>query len=275
MIFADADTPRLANLEEFLEPWGVKIQREGDATYEIVDPDSKLDGEGTTIVAQYEQGGMGNVITQDLVKNGGSPKVVFKNATSFVYSDSYQITYEAADETGGSAGFSYGLYNRNRVSRMIFDIFSTTDSALAYAKPFGTQDRLQNADGTVWTNAQSPFSLMTVTRQREGVSEGNAGSVEYLASYLCAFGSTEFASNEVLASNSYGNTDVLMETLRMIGKEIEPIGLEFKPMFSSSIDSNYYAPTAPVVWTAVLILLPAIAFTIAGCVVLVKRKHHS
>jgi hypothetical protein len=107
------------------------------------------------------------------------------------------------------------------------------------------------------------------------ISEGKAGSVEYLTSYLCAFGSTEFAGNEVLSSNSYGNTDVLLETLRMIGKEVEPLGLEFKPLYDPSISSSYYAPSAPVVWTAVLILIPAIAFAVSGVVVSVKRKHHS
>ena len=273
MLFADADTPKLTNLEEFLEPWGVKIQRDGDANYEIVDPASKLDGEGTTIVAQYETGGMSAVITEDLVSNGGSPKVVFKNATSITYSDTYRVAYEPADETNGTVGFSYGSYSKNGISRMMFNIFSTSDSAFAYARPWGTNDRRTDENGDLWQNANAPFSLMTVTRQMKDVTEGNTGSSEYLTSYVCAFGSTAFASNEILSGNTYGNTDVLLETLRMIGKEVEPIGLEFKPLYDPAISSSHHSPTAPVVWTVVLILLPVIAFAVGGCVVLVKRKN--
>ena len=275
MVFADADTPKLPNLEEFLEPWGVKFQRIEGANYEVVDPDSKLDGEGTTIVGQYETNGMGSVITKDLVEKGGSPKVIFKNAMPIAYSDTYRIAYQPADEKTGEAGFSYGDYYKNRISRKIFDIFTTTDAAFAYAKDQVTANRVTGDDGQLWKNADAPFKLMTVSRQMKDIAEGTAGSSEYLTSYVCAFGSTEFASNDVLSRNTYGNTDVLLETLRMVGREVELLGLDFKPLHDPSISTDHYAPTAPVVWTVVLILLPAITCVIGGCVVLVKRKNRS
>jgi hypothetical protein len=43
MIFADADTPELPILEEYLEEWGISfVCYEGDGTYELCDPEFSL-----------------------------------------------------------------------------------------------------------------------------------------------------------------------------------------------------------------------------------------
>ena len=114
------------------------------------------------------------------------------------------------------------------------------------------------------------------------IGEGQGYTNVNDASYVCAIGSTEFVSNEILGSNSYGNTDVLLSTLRAIGREVIPVGLDFKPLYepemtasSSSTGEVYYTTTGNVVWTVVMVLLPALGFTIAGTVVLVRRKFNS
>ena len=275
MFFADEDTPKLINLEEYLEAWGIKLLREGDANYEVIDPENRLDGEGSTIVAQYQSGGMVDSFTEDMREVGGEPKVIFRDAIGMAYSDTYTKAYYVPEANSGDEAFTYGYYNKNGNSRSIFDIFKTGDAAFAYAKQLASGDRLENADGTLWKNASAPFGLMTVTRQMRDVQEGMLGSLEYLNSYVCAFGSTEFASNEILSGNTYGNADVLLATLRVIGREVEPVGLEFKPFYDDAISSNHYSPSAPTVWSVVLILLPAVVLTASGIVILVRRRTRS
>jgi hypothetical protein len=98
-------------------------------------------------------------------------------------------------------------------------------------------------------------------------------------SYVCAVGSTEFASNQILKSNAYGNTDLLLETLRTVGKEMEQIGIEFKPMYhremtekSTETGELYYTKNGLIAWTVVLMVLPAVGFASAGVILLVKRR---
>ncbi len=275
MVFVDADTPKLSTLEEYLEGWGIALDRKDGHNYEIADPGNKIDADGFSMVGQYEAGGLGGVLTESLRENGGSPKILFKNAISIGYSQSYEMAYQLPDAQSGIVGYSFGVYNKNHNSRNIFDIFHTGDTALAYAKDPQTGDRLTEGD-EYWIESydpRDPFRLMTVTRQMVTVSEGNAGSNEYLTSYVCAVGSTEFAKNAVLCSNAYGNTDVLLETMRVIGRETEPVGLGIKPFYDPAIDVNYYnVETAPTSWTVTLVLIPALGFAFAGVYVIVRRR---
>lgn len=279
MVFVDADTPKLSVLEEYLEMWGIALDRTSvDGTrynYQIADPGNKVDGEGFSMVGQYEIGGLGGVLTESMRENGGSPKVLFQNAISIGYSSSYDMSYQLADSSSGTPGYTFGSYYKNGKTRSIFDIFRTGETALAYAKD-PTTGALLTEDGEAWIEAfdpRDPFRLMTVSRQMITVSEGHEGSNDYLNSYVCAVGSTEFAKNAVLSSNAYGNTDVLLETLRVIGREVELVGLPIKPFYNSEMNANYYnIETAPTRWTVVLVLLPAVGFLCSGCWVLVRRR---
>lgn len=279
MVFVDADTPKLSVLEEYLEMWGIALERKTvDDTrynYQLVDPGNKIDGEGFSMVGQYEVGGLGAVLTQPVRENGGAPKVLFKNAISIGYSSSYESAYQLPDSTSGQPGYMFGSYYKNQNSRNIFDVFRTGDMSFVYAVDPVTGNRLQ-VNGEDWVEAfdpRDPFRLMTVTRQMVIRSEGNAGSNEYFNSYVCAVGSTEFAKDAVLSSNAYGNTDVLLETLRVIGREIDLVGLSIKPFYEPQMNPNYYnIETAPTRWTVVLVLLPAVGFLCAGCWVLVRRR---
>lgn len=279
MVFVDADTPKLSVLEEYLEMWGISLERTSvDNTrynYLIADPGNKVDMEGFSMVGQYEEGGLGGILTESMRENGGAPKVLFQNAISIAYAQSYELSYQLADSESGMPSYTFGSYYKNGNSRLIFDVFHTGETALAYAKDPLT-GALLTEDGEAWVEAfdpRDPFRLMTVTRQMVTVSEGREGTNEYLNSYVCAVGSTEFAKNAVLSSNAYGNADVLLETLRVIGREVELVGLPIKPFYKPAMNANYYnIETAPTRWTVVLVLLPAIGFLCSGCWVLVRRR---
>ena len=141
------------------------------------------------------------------------PKVIFKNAMSISYSDTYQtVWYEDQEDT--SYTFSYGSYYKDGVSRSMFDVFYSPTTAT------------QVVDATVVGQAtqQDPFRLMTITRESRMVDNENE---DY--SYVLACGSTEFLSSTLLLSNTYGNTDLMLSALRATGREFIPVGLDLKP----------------------------------------------
>ena len=271
MVFADADTPRLRNLEEYLEEWGIVFSREASATYEVVDPSNSLDGVGATMIGQYEPEGLGGQLTEDMREKGASPKVVFGNAVAIEYSPTYQLTYQLADEESGTGAYTFASYYKNNKTRALYDVFRTGSSAYAYAKENG--NRLTDADGKdMIVDTAANYRLMTITRHLRTVSEGQGYTNVYDNSYVCAVGSTEFASNAVLSTNAYGNTDVLLGTLRTIGREIEGNGIVQKPFHDTEMDDEYYTPEANVITTVILVVLPIIALGGSGLVILIRRR---
>jgi hypothetical protein len=94
-------------------------------------------------------------------------------------------------------------------------------------------------------------------------------------SYVVAFSSTEFASNTILDSASYGNADILTTTLRYTGREIMPANLQFKAFKIYTVDAEVYKVTAKqaVSTTVAMTLLPVVICSVAGIIVGVKRKY--
>ncbi len=277
MVFVDADTPKLANLEEFLEEWGIAFERhDKTATYEIIDKDNTIN-DGGRIIAQYESEALGGSLTSDMREKGASPKVIFGNALSITYSKTYETTHKLADEEQGTGAFTYGSSFKNNQFRDIFDVFRASETAYAYAKENGARLTDENGDDLVVDSANKlrPFRLMTVSCHKRTVSEGKGYTNVYDNSYVCTVGSTEFASNKFLESNEWGNTDALLGTLRTIGREIVPIGLEPLLFYDAEIGAEYRNETTATVTTVILAVLPAAILLGAGIYVLVRRKVRS
>ncbi|MBE6627315.1 MAG: hypothetical protein E7629_00145 [Ruminococcaceae bacterium] len=265
MIFVDADTPKLTNLEEFLEEWGISFNRYEDSNGIVYDPDYALDGEGASFVGTYETEALGGSITEDMRKYGIAPKIVFSNVMGISYSNSYGMEYVLADETQGTGAFSFGYYSSNKITREIYDVFRSSETSLIYQKQNGVI-------ATDTPDTAGNFKLMTLTRESRYIGEGQGYTSVNDASYVCAIGSTDFASNAVLSSNAYGNTDLLLEILRVIGREIEPVGIKFKPMYSALAGQQYVVEAKPMNKLAVHVTIPALICAVSGIVVLVRRK---
>ncbi len=281
MVFTNADTPQLYNLEEFLGEWGIayRYYEESDAdgkqnlvgTTQVKDPEHAVDASGSLFYAQYPLGGLGESMFEDLQNQGGSPKIVFGNASSIVLSDTYVSQYEMADESEGTNAYSYGYYYRNGVERMIFDLFTSGERSISYAKKDGSllyNDRQE----PVYDSTLGNYKVMTLSRHIDSVSEGQGYTQVQKSSYVCAVASTDFACNAVLNSGSYGNTDVLLAILREVGQEIEPVGLSYKVMDNPTMDPSYYTDSEGTIWTIVLTVLPVLLCAVVGTVVLVKRR---
>ena len=162
-------------------------------------------------------------ITSGMRESGAAPKVVFGNAMPINYSGSYELVYQKADEEAGNEAYTYGHYYRNNHSRAIYDIFYAPDANDCYARVLAPDGGiLTDGEENPITDSTGGFRLMTITRENRSVGEGKGYTNVNEASYVCAFGSTDFADNRLLDGNSYGNIDVLLQTMRLIGREISP-----------------------------------------------------
>ena len=293
MVFMDADTPHMPNLEEYLAFWGIEYQRANGqnengetvkGNYTVLDAANALDGTGKTFIGQYPFGrGIGAAAMSDIISAGTEPKVIFGNAIPVAFSSTYDRGYVMADEESGTPAYTYAYANRDGWNRMIYDVFraGTTESPANYSVQSG---------GTVLTDengvpmgGSGVFNVMTISAERRTVGEGMGYTTVNQPSFVCAVGSTEFAKNDLLGSTSYGNTDALLSILRYVGKEVNPVGLSFLALYDMQIDEGLHMQTdsttgttsiSPgiVTTTVILTLLPAVTMTVAGVVVLVRRK---
>ena len=293
MVFMDADTPYLPNLEEYLTFWGIEYQRangqnEAEETvkgsYVIQDVTHALDGVGDTFIAQYPVGrGIGAAAMSDIVSAGNEPKVIFGNAIPIAYASTYDRGYVMADEENGTPAYTYAYASRDGWNRMIYDVFraGTTEAPANYSV-MSNGDVLNDENGAPM-GGSGVFNVMTLSAERRTVSEGMGYTTVNQPSFVCAVGSTEVAQNALLSSTSYGNTDALLSILRYMGKEVNPVGLSFLALYDMQIADEQYMQTdsttgvtaiAPGIITATIILtvLPAITMTVAGVVILVRRK---
>ncbi|MBQ2806121.1 MAG: Gldg family protein [Clostridia bacterium] len=262
----DPDTPALPNLDEYLEFWGVTVAAKTDSAglrenYTIKDDEFCVDGEGYALIATYETLGKGASFTSDLRQTGYPPTVIFDRATAIKPAENYNITYILEDETTNTQAYTYYSYRSNGISRTMHNILT------APATANGT------VSGEIFEPAgQYPFGLMTLTVENRTTQETNY-SVAQEPSYVCCIASTEFLSDTVLASDAYGNADVVLGTLRSMGREVIPVNLEFKAFMVYDIADTVMSTYNPMPVTIALAIIPALICFGVGIFVNVRRKY--
>ena len=265
MVFMDANTnkgQRLNYLEDYLEEWGISFDRtsgtDNEHPYIIRDSSQSLTTDGFTIKSEYAEGGLGS-ITSDM-RNSASPKdVIFSHAMSLSYSPLYE-TKRYVDADDSSIQYDYGSYYSNGVSRSVFDLFVTSDKAVAHA----------NGEEVAKATKVNPFKLMMIAAEERNVQSSNY-DITNEASYVVACGSTEFASAQFLENGAYGNNDLLLSVCRAIGHEPVPLGIERKPFADYTIDTITTAESTQ--YTIVFTVVPVLVATVCGAVVLIRRKN--
>ena len=293
MVFMDADTPYLPNLEEYLNFWGIEFQRANGenavgetvkGNYSIVDAAHALDGTGNTFIAQYPVGkGIGAAAMSDIVTAGTEPKVIFGNAIGIAYSSTYDKGYVMADMENGIPAYTYAYASRDGWNRMIYDVFRAgTQEAPANYSVLSNGEALVDKNGYPM-GGSGVFNVMTLSAEPRTKGEGMGYTTVNQPSFVCAVGSTEMATNALLGSTSYGNTDALLSILRYVGREVNPVGLSFLALYDMQIDEAQHMQTdsttgastiAPgiITTTVILTVLPALTMTVTGVVILVKRR---
>ncbi len=266
MVFMNPETKRLNNLEDYLEEWGIKFNRtEVDQFPHLVcDTSQSLSADGYTFKADYVTTGAAASLTEDMRSRPTPQSIIFKNAMSISYSEKFTPVHYTPEEgaTENTEEYDYATNYENGVSRAIYDVFVTSKNAKAYAGNFNSP--VESASDT------QKIKLMTVSMESHTTQEDNY-STSTETSYVFACGSTEFANTELLQSSSYGNTDFLLTALRAIGREPVPIGLSFKSFADDEIDTVTTAEA--IQYTLVLTLVPLIAVSITGIVIIVRRKN--
>lgn len=259
MVFVDPATRKLDNLEEYLEEWGITFDRTTnalDATYSnlIKDPMNSVTADGYSIVGSYSTQGLGASIHSDM-RTTYPPKVVFPECMGISYAKNYYMTNHTDDEDH-SKDFTYYTYYSNGVPRAIYDVFISS----------ATAEEVSNGITVATATPLEPFRLMTVTRESR-----MADNTTEDYSYVLACGSTGFLRKELLVSNTYGNSDVMLSVLRAVGKELAIADLKHKPFASTEIENITSAEAGQ--YTAALVIIPFVAAVGLGVFILVRRKY--
>ena len=265
----DRNSPKLTNLEEYLEEGGVTVASVYNGTgdrenLEVYDKISSLDsGDGNIIIGEYTTSGLGASLTEDMREAVYPAKVIFGSSTAIKLAENYKKVYVRADEDAGTAAFDYYHYYKNGVSRNMHTVFMS--SATAYAEIGGEQYQIATDNNR--------FALMTVTQETRQVQEDNFNAVNQ-ASYVIALSSSDFARNEILESRAYGNTDVLTSTLRNLGNEVVPTNVDLKAYYQYEVeDTLAYSSIKTDAWSKWLIISPVVVALVAGVVVNVRRRY--
>ena len=267
MVFIAPETPVLTNLEEYLEEWGIIFDRYTDTvsgmTYPKLIADSTNSAVGDlsnyTIFADYVTVGMGADLTDEMRDVTMPPPVVFKNAMPITFSPLYELTRnENTDDPTQS--YNYASYYVDGTSRAIFDVFVTSETAVAYS----------NGNVVGKATEHEPMKLMTVTIEERETQESSYSTVSE-ASYVIACSSVDFLSETILSASSYGNNNVLLSACRSIGQEPVPVGLNPKPFADTTID--VITSSEATQYTLVLTIIPAVVALVSGVVIIVRRKN--
>ncbi len=282
MVFVDADTPHLPVFEEFLGYWGIAFERYVDpddeltvlGNYRVVSARDSVDSENRSVIGAYETAGTGGSVTSSIRASGTAPKVIFPNSMPIVYSSQYLPSSHIPTEEDSTDPYDYGYYYKNGHERSIYNVFRASEAARGtYAEAIRLGgEAINDGEGNPIVDSAGSYQLATVTSESRLIGEGQGYTNVNDATYVCAFGSTAFAGNDLLLTNSYGNTDVLLQILRVVGHEVVGVGLKFEPMYETEIADGYVSQTFKTAWTVVLALIPALTATGLGVWVLVRRR---
>ena len=251
MVFLDHTTGKLENLEEFLAEWGLAVRRNGDDPIVVKDTEHSNLNNYEAIIGNYDR----NDIMEGWAQ-GLSAKVIFEDAMAIEYARDYKITTQplAADETK-----SFEIGGNVAYNRAVFTMFKSYETASGYAA--GSE--------VAKATASDPFKLMGVSVETHYEQEKYT-TVEDSA-YVVLCGSTDFASDKYLYSNSYGNEDILLSVFQMCGREPVPVGLDFKEFANYSIEEISTGDATK--YTVALTVAPIVITLCAGVFVLVRRKN--
>ena len=258
MVFMEPDsyTGRLNNFEDFLEEWGLSIARQGEDHYMLSDDASSLMGNKSVLVGDYSKSDIATSWMSNMLNRATPPKVIFPNAAALTYADGYDrklITSEKDESVQYYIGYSATH------GRTVYDLFYAAEGTTA------TIGGLEIGQST----KTNPYSLMSVSVETFTEQEFSGSITD--SAYVLLCGTTEFASEKYLSSNTYGNADFMLTALQMAGREPVPVGLAYKEFANYTIESITSAEATT--YTVIFTLAPIVIAFVAGVFVIVRRKN--
>jgi len=243
MVFISADTYAAGghtNFETLLGNWGVtfmhKTANDGtEQSYLIKDPSNSLTVDGYTVIAKKAQSGIGA---------SALSKIDYPNA----FANSTCIEFAPEFKSDGKGNF---IKEQDGITKTVSPLLVTHGTAQAWMGGI-----------TVARADEKPFTLMSISSGKN--ANGKTG-------HLIACASTEFASQNSLGSAVLGNSRVITEVIRYMGRDNAPSNLVFKSFSGTKIES--LTTSAANTYTVVLALVPTLTVAICGTVILVRRKY--
>ena len=220
------------NLNEFLEEWGISY----DAGAYLVDYEHSTSVDGSTIVAEYEESGLGASIYDDMTTLDTMPRTLSKNSMPIDL-----LFTEKATESG---------------TKQVYSVLSSYDTA-------------ECIRGGV-TESTGSRTLMAISREKVIVNNEQSLTADHVYSYVIACGAPSFVKNDYITSKSYGNQDIVYSAMRAVGRENLLADLAYKEFD----DVELTITTAQAMrWTVTFTVLPPLVIAVCGVVVRIKRKN--
>jgi len=195
MVFMDANSGELPELDAFLSEWGIAFRQEHVRDYE-----NTLSVDGTELIAEYVTEGTGASLTSSLRELETIPKTVVKNAKPI------DILYE--NKTYGNSVRMPSVILQTS-SNKTAEAVSLTDNSAAPVKGI--------------------YNLMTITVDQRYIDN------EAHYSYVLAAGTSTFADDKYIGSRAYGNRDIIFNAMKNFGKKTVPLDLDFKVFESTEL----------------------------------------
>ena len=251
MVFLDPTTGELENLEEFLAEWGLAVRRDGDDPIVVKDSQNSNLNNYEAVIGNYDTNDLMEGWAEDL-----SAKVIFEDAMAIEYARDYKIN---SQPLANDPSKTFEIGGNPSYNRAVFTMFKSYETASGYAA--GRE--------VAKATASDPFKLMGVSVETH--YEQEKYSVIEDSAYVVLCGSTDFASDRYLYSNSYGNEDLLLSVFQMCGREPVPVGLDFKEFANYKIEEISTGDATK--YTVALTVAPLVIALCAGVFVLVRRKN--
>ena len=251
MVFLDPTTGELENLEEFLAEWGLAVRRDGDDPIVVKDSQNSNLNNYEAVIGNYDTNDLMEGWAEDL-----SAKVIFEDAMAIEYARDYKIN---SQPLANDPNKTFEIGGNPSYNRAVFTMFKSYETASGYAA--GRE--------VAKATASDPFKLMGVSVETH--YEQEKYSVIEDSAYVVLCGSTDFASDRYLYSNSYGNEDLLLSVFQMCGREPVPVGLDFKEFANYEIEEISTGDATK--YTVALTVAPLVIALCAGVFVLVRRKN--
>ena len=105
--------------------------------------------------------------------------------------------------------------------------------------------------------------LMSITR-RENIKDN-----DFIYSYMIVCGSPAYVSDKYLNSNSYANSDILVNTIRLTGREKIVADIDLKVLDDTSLDITTSQSNT---WTVVFAAVIPLIIGVVGIVVCKRRR---
>lgn len=237
IVMVDDSTPVLPNLSDYLlEEWGVGYR----AYHQVSSVGGSINNNALNLSAQY-------VVDTEKPDSSAAYQIV-KNPASAQIKTVMPHSVELYRASSGTKD----KYTVETVLQSVSDAKST------YVK-----------DGTEETGA-FPLMLLSANADYVDLDDENSTNQVLKYQYVMLIGSTDFAGAGSIDSASYGNSSILLSTVRTMGVERYSLDIDYKPINDVALSIE----TASAFRLGVIIcaVLPA-AITIAGLVVFIRRRH--